>query len=69
MISTGAVPDYAENRFNLHCDSLERLLPALAREAPEELIDRGRREAEGFEERDPVFPDVLEALGAVLNRV
>jgi 1,4-alpha-glucan branching enzyme len=69
MISTGAVPDYAEKRFNLHCDSLERLLPALAREASEDLIDRERKEAERLEERDPVFPDVLETLGAVLDRV
>src|SRR2546425_7711827 len=29
MISTGAVPDYAERRFKLHCDDAERLVAAL----------------------------------------
>src|SRR2546430_12691764 len=29
MISTGAVPDYAERRFKLHCDDAERLVGAL----------------------------------------
>src|SRR5204863_9499626 len=30
IISTGAVVDYAERRFTLHCDDAERLIKALA---------------------------------------
>ncbi|HEX4632746.1 MAG TPA: DUF1957 domain-containing protein, partial [Gemmatimonadales bacterium] len=36
MISTGAVPDYAEKRFKLHCDDAERLIGAMTSEGGSE---------------------------------
>jgi 1,4-alpha-glucan branching enzyme len=63
MISTGAVPDYAERRFKLHCDDAERLVAGLAPGAPDVT-----RLAEELSRRDDVFPKVLEALAEVLGK-
>jgi len=55
IISTGAVVDYAERRFTLHCDDAERLIKALS---GGELEGAGRLAAE-LARRDDLFPDVL----------
>jgi 1,4-alpha-glucan branching enzyme len=62
MISTGAVVDYAERRFTLHCDDAERLLGALRSDAAgaDALADELGR-------RDELFPDVLDSLAEVLG--
>ena len=62
MISTGAVPDYAERRFKLHCDDAERLLAALAPGA-----SGWERLAEELSRRDDLFPDVLTAVEEALE--
>jgi 1,4-alpha-glucan branching enzyme len=62
MISTGAVVDYAERRFTLHCDDAERLLAALQSGAPGAAAlaaELGRR--------DELFPDVLDSVAEVLG--
>jgi 1,4-alpha-glucan branching enzyme len=63
IISTGAVVDYAERRFTLHCDDAERLIDALKKGE----IETGARIADELAQRDALFPDVLaqvaEALG------
>lgn len=67
MISTGAVPDYAERRFALHCDDLQHLLPALSPDAPREVVEEARRVASELDERDHLFPDVLTSLEEVIS--
>src|SRR5438876_243528 len=62
MISTGAVPDYAERRFKLHCDDAERLVAALTSASSD-----GVRLAAELEQRDGLFPNVLEAVAEVLG--
>src|SRR5437660_235769 len=62
MISTGAVPDYAERRFKLHCDDAERLVAALTSASSD-----GVRLAAELEQRDALFPKVLEAVAEVLG--
>src|SRR2546430_7339548 len=57
MISTGAVPDYAERRFKLHCDDAERLVAALTSASSD-----GVRLAAELGQRDGLFPNVLEAV-------
>ena len=63
IISTGAVVDYAERRFTLHCDDAERLIKALS---GADLEGAGRL-ADELAHRDDLFPNVLaqvtEALG------
>jgi len=68
MISTGAVPDYGEERFNLHCDDLEILMAALEPGAPEEALDAARKRSRELEERDDLFPGILRSLEQVLGR-
>jgi 1,4-alpha-glucan branching enzyme len=63
MISTGAVPDYAERRFKLHCDDAERLVAGLAPGATEVS-----RLAEELSRRDDVFPHVVGAVAEVLGK-
>ncbi len=63
MISTGAVPDYAERRFKLHCDDAERLLATLT---PGSSGDGANLAAE-LERRDGLFPNVLEAVAEVVG--
>src|SRR5207247_3110821 len=62
MISTGAVPDYAERRFKLHCDDAARLIAALTSASSD-----GVRLATELEQRDGLFPNVLEAVAEVLG--
>ena len=68
MISTGAVPDYAEERLNLHCDDADVLLAALQPGASEEALDEARERARELEVRDDLFPDILKSVTAVLDR-
>jgi 1,4-alpha-glucan branching enzyme len=63
MISTGAVPDYAERRFNLHCADAERLLAALTSGSPGD----GAALAAELERRDGLFPNVVETVAEVLD--
>jgi 1,4-alpha-glucan branching enzyme len=63
MISTGAVPDYAERRFKLHCDDAERLLATLTSGSSGD----GARLAAELERRDGLFPNVLEAVAEVVG--
>jgi 1,4-alpha-glucan branching enzyme len=63
MISTGAVPDYAERRFKQHCDDAERLLATLASDASGD----GANLAAELERRDALFPNVLEAVAEVVG--
>ncbi len=63
MISTGAVPDYAERRFRLHCDDTTRLLDTLRAGT----LEGGARIAEELWQRDGVFPDVLDAVASALG--
>ena len=71
IISTGAVVDYAERRFNLHCDDAARLIAALAAartggggDAP---LEAARRDAGALAARDALFPDVLAAVAEALG--
>jgi len=63
MISTGAVPDYAEKRFKLHCDDTERLLAALNAGPSTE----GTALAAELGRRDHLFPDILESVAEALE--
>jgi len=69
IISTGAVVDYAERRFTLHCDDAERLIGALSAGMAgiSAALEAARRSADELARRDALFPDVLaqvaEALG------
>jgi 1,4-alpha-glucan branching enzyme len=63
IISTGAVPDYADRRFRLHCDDTTRLLDTLRAGT----LDGGARIAEELWHRDHVFPNVLDAVAAALG--
>ena len=64
IISTGAVVDYAERRFTLHCDDAERLVGALTAGS----LESGARIADELAGRDALFPEVLaqvaEAVGS-----
>jgi len=65
ILSTGAVPDYAERRFTGHCQDAERLLEGLRSGA----LEGAARLADELAQRDAVFPDVLDAVaGAVRGR-
>jgi len=63
MISTGAVPDYAEKRFKLHCDDAERLMGALT----PGFESGGPRLAAELAKRDHLFPNILESVAEVLQ--
>jgi 1,4-alpha-glucan branching enzyme len=63
IISTGAVPDYAERRFRQHCEDTMRLLDAIRSGA----LEGGARLAEELWRRDQVFPDVLDAVAGTLT--
>src|SRR6184192_2831163 len=67
MISTGAVPDYAERRFKLHCDDAERLIAALTSGSSGDTGTRGVALAVELERRDGLFPNVLDAVAEVLG--
>jgi predicted glycosyl hydrolase (DUF1957 family) len=68
MISTGAVPDYAEMRLNLHCDDAEVLLAALRPGASSESRTAGLEKVREVEARDDLFPDILDSVEEVLSR-
>jgi len=68
MISTGAVPDYAEKRLNLHCDDAETLLDALSPTAPEGALASALEKVLELQVRDDIFPNVLDSVEEVLNR-
>jgi 1,4-alpha-glucan branching enzyme len=69
IISTGAVVDYAERRFTLHCDDAERLITPLTSivAGDRAQLESARRVADDLARRDDLFPNVLaqvaEALG------
>lgn len=62
IISTGAVVDYAERRFTLHCDDAERLIKALAGGE----LEAGGRLADELARRDDLFPNVLAQVAEAL---
>jgi len=61
IISTGAVVDYAERRFNGHCDDLEELIAALHDGSAPRLAQAAVR-ADELARRDDLFPEILPAL-------
>jgi len=63
IISTGAVVDYAERRFTLHCDDAERLIDALKQGE----LETGARIADELYKRDALFPDVLAQVAEALD--
>ena len=69
MISTGAVVDYAERRFTLHCDDAARLVAALgaAQSGDDVVLAAARRDASTLAVRDALFPEVLESLAEALD--
>ncbi len=70
IISTGAVVDYAERRFTLHCDDAERLISGLTTglAGKDGSLESATRMADELGQRDALFPDVLaqvaEAVGS-----
>jgi 1,4-alpha-glucan branching enzyme len=64
IISTGAVVDYAERRFTLHCDDAERLIKALSGGD----LDGAGRLADELGRRDDLFPNVLAQVAEALGR-
>jgi 1,4-alpha-glucan branching enzyme len=63
ILSTGAVPDYAERRFTGHCHDAERLLAGLMTGA----LEGAARLADELLLRDAVFPDVLESVAEAIR--
>jgi 1,4-alpha-glucan branching enzyme len=67
IISTGAVTDYGERRFGLHCDDAERLVSALELAATTGAdLGGATRLAEELNRRDDCFPHVLESVVEVV---
>jgi len=66
IISTGAVADYAEQRFRRHCEDAETLVAALQPAAPDAQRDAAGRLAAELVWRDALFPAVLDAVAGVL---
>jgi 1,4-alpha-glucan branching enzyme len=66
IISTGAAADYAEKRFNIHCDDADRLIAAL-RPGREAELETAQRLAEELFRRDHLFPNVVPAIAAALG--
>jgi len=64
IISTGAVVDYAERRFTLHCDDAERLIKALSSGD----LEGGGRLADELARRDDLFPNVLAQVAEAIGR-
>src|SRR6059036_1502828 len=64
IISTGAVVDYAERRFTLHCDDAERLIKALSGGD----LEGGGRLADELARRDDLFPNVLAQVAEAIGR-
>jgi predicted glycosyl hydrolase (DUF1957 family) len=68
MISTGAVPDYAEKRLNVHCADAGTLLDALSPTATNQSSAKALEKVAELQTRDEIFPDVLDSVEKVLNR-
>jgi 1,4-alpha-glucan branching enzyme len=66
IISTGAVADYAEQRFGRHCEDAETLVAALHPTASDARRDVAARLAAELRWRDALFPNVLDAVSGVL---
>jgi 1,4-alpha-glucan branching enzyme len=66
IISTGAAADYAEQRFQQHCDDAEQLVAALAA-VGEEAVETAQRRAEVLAQRDQLFPNIVPAIAAALG--
>ena len=67
IISTGAVTDYGERRFALHCDDAERLVSALELAATTGAdLGGATRLADDLNRRDDCFPHVLESVVEVV---
>ncbi|MGD0484182.1 MAG: 1,4-alpha-glucan branching protein domain-containing protein [Gemmatimonadales bacterium] len=67
IISTGAVTDYGERRFALHCDDAERLVGGLEAAVAGGDLGGVTRFAEDLRRRDDCFPEVFTALAGVLR--
>jgi 1,4-alpha-glucan branching enzyme len=66
IISTGAAADYAEQRFQQHCQDAEELIAALA-SGTEASMPAAQRRAEELARRDQLFPDIIPAVAAALG--
>jgi 1,4-alpha-glucan branching enzyme len=66
IISTGVAADYAERRFQEHCDDAEQLIAALAPGREADLASAQQR-ADVLGKRDQLFPNVLPAVAAALG--
>lgn len=66
IISTGAAADYAEQRFQQHCDDAEQLVAALGA-VGEEAVETAQRRAEELAQRDQLFPNIVPAIAAALG--
>jgi len=67
IVSTGAVADYGERRFALHCDDAERLVGALEDASRGGDLGGAARFAEDLYGRDDLFPEIRDALAEVLH--
>jgi 1,4-alpha-glucan branching enzyme len=65
IITTGEAADYAEQRFNEHCQQAEGLMIGL--QAPE-FIGPASHLAEQYGSRNRLFPDILPAIASVLSK-
>ncbi len=66
IISTGAVTDYAEQRFRFHCNQTDRMLRAIENDTAASSAAMAR-DARELRQRDDVFPNVLDTVEAILN--
>jgi 1,4-alpha-glucan branching enzyme len=66
IISTGAAADYAERRFQQHCDDAQSLIAALG-PGGESGLENAQRRAEELERRDRLFPNMVPAIAAALG--
>ncbi len=68
MISTGAVPDYAEKRLNRHSDDADMLLDALSPTATEEDLANALEKVNELQVRDDLFPNILDSVEEILGQ-
>jgi 1,4-alpha-glucan branching enzyme len=66
IISTGAAADYAEERFQRHCEDAEALITALSLSRESDL-ESAQRRAEALDRRDQLFPNIIPAIAAALG--
>jgi 1,4-alpha-glucan branching enzyme len=67
IISTGLVADYAERRFDLHTADASRLIAGLQPDVSREERAAALGLASDVDQRDDLFPDVVEAVAEVLE--